>query len=214
MGLKSFRQVETDATATLPNAISVFRGAGGVALGVGLATGSIDPATAAISAAVLAASDAEGSLISLTKNHPNLQQKLRILPSKIGRELDPITDKMFGLAVLLGGAIGGEIPIWQAASILITESATGMASIVAKIRHKDPESSKIGKIGMVARCAVITADLVASALGTQTNLARDILVDGGDGLAVLAVGLGAISCGQLVKRALSKQSFEDNELTT
>ncbi len=204
MGLRSFRHTETDRVATLPNAISVFRGVGGIALGVGLATGGIDPASAAISAAVLTASDAEGSLISLTNHYPIIQQRLRILPSKIGRDLDPLTDKMFGLAVLLGGAIGREIPIWQAASILVTESATGIASIVAKIRHKDPESSKIGKIGMVARCAVITADLVASALGAQTHLAHEILVDGGDGLAVLAAGLGAISCGQLVKRALSK----------
>jgi len=214
MGLKSFHDVETNQIATLPNAMSVCRGVGGVALGVGLATGSIDPAMATISAVALIASDAEGSLISATLNYPRVQKYLRIFPSKAGRALDAATDKMFAISVLAGGYIGGEIPLWQAASIGATELATTTASLIAKLRHREPEASKIGKIGMVARGAVIIADLAASALSPQTSLVQEILVKGSDVLAVAAVGLGAISCGQLVKRAFGpKPMINDSELT-
>jgi phosphatidylglycerophosphate synthase len=201
MGLESLKNVETDDVATLPNGLSVFRGVGGVALGVGLAIG-MDPTFAAASVLALAMSDAEGSLISATNRFPRLQKLLHIYPSKIGRYLDVVTDKMFGLSVLAGGAIGGQIPIWQAADILTIEVATSTASIIAKMRHADPETSKIGKIGTVARFAVMATDLIAAAMSPHTGLPREILQDGSDGLAVTAITLGALSCSQFVKQAI------------
>jgi len=205
MGLKSLRLNETEKNVTLPNAISVIRGVGGIALGIGLAKETITPKKATIFAALLAASDAEGSLITATKRLPDLQKILRIIPSRAGRNLDPIMDKVFAMAVLVGGGIGGQIPKWQAASIIATETATSASSAAAKLRHTNPEASKIGKIGMVARCGAIVADLAVDNVAPN-GLAHDILTDTSNSLAIIATGLGAISCGQLIKRAMTGDS--------
>src|ERR1035437_6346226 len=144
MGLKSFKAVEENLSLTLPNALSVSRGVGGIALGIGLATGTVDPTTALVSAAVLGATDAEGLTITATSRLPRLQRALRIIPSTIGRKLDPVMDKVYGLSVLLGATIGGEVPHWQGAGIIGTEVATSVVTLLAVKRGNDPEVSKIG----------------------------------------------------------------------
>jgi phosphatidylglycerophosphate synthase len=200
MGLKSHRNEEKEVIATLPNALTAVRAVGSVALGAALAAKGIDPTVAVGAAAALAASDAEGSVITATKRFPRVQRALRIIPSKFGRIGDPIADKFLGISLMAGGMVGGEIPIWQGASILATEIATAATSVAIQSRGGDVEAPKIGKIGMGARCAVIIADLLASAVGTHSGIAHEVFADGGDALAGAAFALGSLSVGTIIHK--------------
>jgi phosphatidylglycerophosphate synthase len=184
--------------------MSFGRAAGGLALGVGLATNSVDPGQALIAAGLLGVSDTEGSLIGITARFPRLQRKLRIIPSKWGRIVDPVADKIFAAAVFAGGWAGGDIPSWHGAGILATETATALATLHAKTQGLEPEVTRLGKLGMVARVMTIGLDLAASATAGSPGLSHELLTEGGNAMAVSAMALGSISCAQLFFR--SKES--------
>jgi len=194
MGLRSFKTTEGDLLATLPNTLTGIRAVGGITLGALLATNTIEPGRAFVAGTVLALTDFEGVLISATNRWPRLQNALRIHPSKIGRKADPIADKIFTMAVFIGGTIGGEIPLWQAGSILAAEVATSATTIAITKRGGEPETSKVGSVGMVTRCATIAANFGAAATEGSSH---DVLAATGAGMAVASVVLGAISCWKI-----------------
>lgn len=205
MGLKSYKQSgeEQDATLTIPNAISVGRGAGGLALGAMLATSNIDPSTALVASAGLGLSDMEGSLIGATSKWPRLQQRLKIIPSTIGRKLDPVMDKLFGLSVLTGAAAGGQMPIEQAAPLIATEVLTAATTMYVTSKGSDPEVSKAGTWGMVSRVGAIVLNLAASA-NTELDTVHEALEIGGAMSTTAAVTLGVVSCHNIWRQRHTK----------
>ncbi len=199
MGFRSFKGSERENNLTLPNAISIARGIGGTVFGVLLATGHISPDTALLSVGVLGASDAEGSLITITNSFPRIQNFFRIWPTRLGKKLDVAGDKAFVLSTLIGGAIGGEIPTWQAVGIGATELATATTTLaITKITGKEPDVSKIGTFGMILRAGALITDLCVTAFSGHPGLTREILQDGSDITAATAIALGALSCRTLI----------------
>jgi len=147
MGLKSFKSEEQSRIATSPNALSLSRGIGGLVLGALLATRGIDAEAALASAGALAATDMEGLLITGTQRWPRLQRALRIIPSTIGRKLDPIMDKAFAIPVFAGAALGGYMPGAETSAILATEVATSGITVYANLKGTETETSKVGTWG-------------------------------------------------------------------
>ncbi|MEI9913894.1 MAG: CDP-alcohol phosphatidyltransferase family protein [Candidatus Saccharibacteria bacterium] len=204
MGLKSFKSVEQDDILTLPNAVSVARGVGGVVLGTLLATKGIDATSAFNVGFALAVSDMEGSTIALTSKFPRLQKALRIIPSSAGRYIDPVADKVFAVSFITGATIAGYEPRWQAAGILATETATAGVSIYKKHKGGDPETSKTGSVGMVVRCLSVAANMAIPAYAGTSEIAHDVLSTTGNVTSVAAIGLGAISCAMLSRTPTDK----------
>lgn len=192
MGLKSFRSEESSRIGTSSNALSLARGVGGAVLGTMLATKGIDPEAALTSAAILAATDGEGLLISATSRFSRLQRMFRIIPSTLGRKLDPVMDKIYAMSIFIGASVGGEIPIAESAAILATEVSTAAATIHVTAKGAEPETSKAGTFGMVTRIGAIATNLAAQA--AEHGLPHEILYGSGIGMTVASVGLGIISC--------------------
>jgi hypothetical protein len=147
----------TDAYVTSPNLISTARGVGGLILGYFMMKNEVSPENAAYWSMALAASDMEGSLIRVSKNHPNLQRLLLLKASKIGERLDPIFDKMCMAATFIGGLIGGQLPSYTA-GLLAGEAATVVSSGRARQNTgQDPEIGRVGKTGQILRFIVAPA---------------------------------------------------------
>ena len=214
MSLRNFHAegLERDDPKTLPNALTVTRAVGGFALGVALGLNEIDAQTAAIIAGVLAATDAEGSLISATDKYPSLQEKLRIWPSDWGRKGDPTADKVFAISVFLGGIAGGFIPKQYGAGVVAAEVATMAASGIARLRGNEPEVSKVGKAGMVARCIAISSFLISAA--AEKTEAADVFMKIGEYSAVAAIGLGLASATIIAKNYWKKRNDKKQQLKT
>lgn len=200
MGFKSFKASgqEQDVILTTPNGISAARGGGGIVLGGLLATKGIEPESALAAASVLAVSDAEGALIQMTANMPRLQRLLRTVPSKIGRKLDPVMDKLFAASVFFGASIGGQIPLGQAIPILATETATAASTLYVASKGGDPEVSNAGTWGMIARMGSIVLNLAAYSV--EPSDLHNTLSTGGIVSTVVAVGLGALSCTEIIRQ--------------
>lgn len=190
MGFFSFNGKEVNRSFTLPNALSVARGLGGVAFGVGLVTSKLSPRQAFVATGILVASDMEGSLITATAKWPALQQQLKIWPSDIGRKLDPLADKLFGFTSFLGGTISGEVPLRHGLPIMANELFMGNVTLYKQLKGREPQTTLVGTLVMVARCGVLLADMAANA--TQGPL-EGRLQKTADALAIVAVGGGAIS---------------------
>jgi len=190
---ESLKHEEADIKLTTLNGLSVGRAVGGAAMGIGMATGAVSPGEALVGSTLLGATDAEGSLYVATRRWPRLQNALRIIPSKYGRILDPVADKIFVASVFLGGMAGGMISPYDGGAILASEAATTAATLEVK-HHNDgeePEVVKAGKVGMVARCGSIFFNLAAAASEDQSY--QEALTWAGHGSAGLAVLCGALS---------------------
>ena len=178
----------------MPNGMAVARAAGGALLGAGMAANMVDPATAVYAAAGLAATDAEGSVIVATRKFPRLQEKLRILPSKWGRYLDPIADKVYAMSVFMGGIANGSVPLEQGAALIGMETATvGATAVATHQREGEPtEVGQVNKLGMIARMAAIAGYLGSRA--AEHGAAHDIAAAGGryGFLGAMALGAGGI----------------------
>lgn len=199
MGFKSFKKIEWDTAITFLNGMTLVRTLGGLALGICMAVRSLSPMLVFIFACILAATDGEGFVYNLTKRFPRLQKALRIIPSKIGRTFDPIADKIFAISVLGGGLIGGIIPMAHGA-ILITEVATAIATVAGKDAGKDIQVSRVGTLGMIARCFTIGIDLAAANL----DGIHHALTYAAHACAVAAVALGAASCYKIFLQSFGK----------
>lgn len=188
----SFKAVEGERKVTLPNLLSVSRAVGGVALGVGMAANAVDPTTALVAAGSLAATDAEGLAIVATKRFGRLQEALRIVPSKWGRILDPVADKIYAISIFAGGMANGAIPAEQGIAVLATEASTMLATGIATRRRggEAPEVGQVNKLGMIARIAMIGANLGAKA--AEGGL-HDALATTGTLSAIAATALGVAS---------------------
>jgi hypothetical protein len=195
----SFKNVEGEKKITLPNLMSVGRAVGGVALGAGMAANLIDPVTATVAAASLAATDAEGSVIIATRSFPRLQNALRIVPSSWGRVLDPIADKAYAISIFIGGMANGAIPLEQGIPVMATEVATMGATQLATHRRggEVPEVGQVNKIGMVARMDMIANDLGAQA--THGGVHDALAISGKFGFGAAFI-LGAASCINILRQ--------------
>ncbi len=200
MGFNSFRSVETNEVFTSPNLLTAARAIGGVALGVAMVRYNLDPTIVAASAAGLAVTDLEGTLIDSTKRWPRLQKLFRIIPSGIGRIADPVADKIYAMSILVGGMVSGAIPAPHAIGILSAEASTTAATGVATLKGVEIDVTKAGKLGMVARCGTIGFDLVAAAT-EQSGTLHDTLAMAGHVSAATAVVLGSVSCYQILRQS-------------
>lgn len=196
----SFKDVEGDKKFTVPNLMAVGRAVGGLALGIGMAANVVDPATAAYTAAGLAATDAEGSTIVATRRWPKLQEKLRIVPSSWGRLLDPIADKIYAMSVFGGGIANGAIPLEQGIAVLGMETGTAGATFMATHQRggEPPEVGQVNKLGMIARMQMIAGELGAHAVGHGTM--HDVLATGGKVGFFGAIALGAGSIVNVIRQ--------------
>ncbi len=191
----SFKNVEGEKKITLPNLMSVARGVGGVLLGAGMAANVVDPGTAAVTAAGLAATDAEGSVIIATRRLPRLQKALNIVPSSWGRILDPIADKAYALGIFGGGMANGAVPLELGIPVAGTEFATMVATQVATHRRggEVPETGPVNKIGMVERMQFIAGELGAHATHGAVHDALSVFGKVGFGGAVALGTASAIN---------------------
>lgn len=197
--------VESDRYITTLNAMSAGRAVGGAVLGVGMATGAVGPEAAVIATVGLAATDAEGSLYVATQRFPRMQKALGIIPSRWGRMLDPIADKIFVASVFLGGMAGGLIDPYDGVPILATEAATTAAT--GYVRHKNgeyPEVSKAGKASMVARCGSVLLNLCAAA--SEDQLYQESLQWAAHGMTAGAAILGMLSIKNILAQRKNKTS--------
>ena len=190
----SFKEVEGDKKITLPNLMAVGRAVGGFALGVGMATNMVEPGTAVAAASGLAATDAEGSVIIATRRFPRLQETIRAVPSRWGRLLDPIADKVYAMSIFMGGMANGAVPLEQGIPVMGTELATiGSTQYATHQRGGEvPEVGPINKIGMVMRMDMIAADLGAAA--THGPVHEFLTAAGEIGfIGAVALGVGSIA---------------------
>ena len=194
--LRKFNESEKkDRLATLPNLLTLSRAVGGVALGTLMAAKMVGPMEAFSFAAILGATDAEGNIIKFSEKYPRLQKALRIYPSKIGSEIDPIADKALTIPVLIGGILSGEI-----SSVI----ATGLiASETAKLKDKEPEVSNVGKLGMISRVGTIGSNLLLSSVEGHSVLHNALETTTNVGFAA-SMGLGLYSAYTLYKENFSK----------
>ncbi len=197
---EDFAEIEKNSWLTTPNIISAGRAIGGVALGFLMAKGDISASTAIIGSAVAAASDAEGSLINVAKKWPSkVRDGLRIWPSEQGVKADVIADKIYTVAALAGGAIGGYINK-AAGLIFVPEVATVAASVYAKNKlGEDPVVGREGKLGMIARFSAIGSYLVANAFQDESMPSR-VMEGVGHASTATALVLGAMSCWDIIKQ--------------
>lgn len=203
MARENFKSVESNEKLTLPTVMSFARLFGGAALGYALARNNIDPNAAFAAAAGLGATDAEGNVIQLARWTPRLQKALRIIPTKFGRLMDPVADKVFAVSIFAGGVIGDYIEPKVAIPILATEVATAASTgIVKAVTGEEPQVTTAGKAGMVGRCGVMGTALLAS--GTTGN-AQEALDAATYALTGVSVTLGSVSCGQIIRNAFHRQ---------
>jgi len=197
---------------TLPNFLTLSRAVGGTAVGLAMGFNAIDAKSAFAYTAILAATDAEGTLINLGKKiPPKLRDFMRIWPSKWGTRWDPAADKALGVSALVGGIAGGLLPP-ATGLILGTELATVGATIYAKAKTgKDPEVTKEGKAGLIARFTAIPTLLGAQAVPNE--IVSDSLMYTGYASTIAAVALGAVSCGQIIK-SVRNESQEPQDWST
>jgi hypothetical protein len=194
MGLKSFKSVEQDKFAPIPMGMTAARAVGGAALGVHVGLHGVDPASFYTGAA-LAATDAEGNVISFFSRFPRMQQRLRIIATRIGRLSDPVADVIFTSSVIGGDMAAGIVPHWQGIGIFVTTAATAGATAIHKKRiDTEPEVSPIGKVGLVARCTTGALDMAIPAFAEHSQLGHNILASGGDVVGAAAIALGTASC--------------------
>ena len=201
MAFESFKAIESKDALTSLNGLSVARALGGLALGYGMVKYNLSPELVFGSTVVLAASDMEGSLYTGTKRFPRLQKALRIWPSELGRKLDPLADKIFGVSVFAGGLISETLPTVPSAAILATEVVTaGTTLAVTAINDGEaPEVSNIGKAGMIARCGAVVSYLAANVVESQP--VHDAMMYAGHASSFAAVALGGISSWLIARQA-------------
>ena len=199
--LRKFEAAEkADRLATLPNLLTASRALGGLALGSFMAAKMVGPMEAFSIASVLGATDAEGNLIRLTEKYPRLQKILRIYPSKIGSDIDPIADKALTVPVLIGGVLSGEISSVIAGGLVATEVITSGVTIAAKLQDKDPEVSNAGKLGMISRVMTIGSNLLLSSVPYEGHAALHNTLEATTNVGFAAsMGLGMYSAYTLYK---------------
>jgi hypothetical protein len=191
MELKSYKNQESEKKLTFLNAMTAIRAVGGIGLGVSMASWTLNPLFVVLAAASLGALDAESSVLQATNRFPRFQRAMRIFPTKIGRIADPISDKIYAVSIFAGGLASGSIPVFHGLGILITELLTAIITAYSKLKGFEPEVSKIGKVGMVARCGVIGFDLAAVAVSQPPR--HRMLVYVGYASAIAAILLGTVS---------------------
>ncbi len=197
---EDFVENERNSWFTAPNVISAGRAVGGLALGALLAKGDISASTAIAGSLVAAASDAEGSLINWAKKWPTkVRDGLRIWPSEQGVKADVIADKLYTVAVLAGGIVGGYINK-TASVIVVPEVATAVASVYAKKKlGEDPVVGTEGKLGMIARFGAVASYLVANSLA-EDSMSSKIMEGVGHVSTATALALGVASCYSIFKQ--------------
>lgn len=203
---KYFKTGESDQIATLPNAMTGIRGVGGLVIGSLMLRHGIDPSVAAGSVVGAGLLDAEGTVIEFFNKHPRLhgiQKKLRVIPSKWGRNADPIADKMFIVGLMIGGLFGHYLPPMDAVPIVATEAAiTGVSALELKNGH-EVRVNRWGKGGLLARGAALCIDLVANAL---QGSAHDIVQMSGHGLTASAVAMAGLNIATILRENHGQQS--------
>jgi hypothetical protein len=195
----SFKDIEGDKKFTSPNLMAVGRGVGGVLLGVGMAANLVDPTTAVAAASGLAATDAEGSVIVATRPFPRVQKALRAFPSRWGRMLDPIADKVYAMGIFGGGMANGSIPIELGAPVAAMEVATAGSTFLATHQRggETPEVGQVNKLGMIARMGFIASELGAKAAHGGLH---DVLSVGGKAGFIGSMALGAGSMINILRQ--------------
>ncbi len=185
---------------TTPNIMTFSRAAIGLDLGRRMLQGSISPKKAAVASIILSATDLEGSLINLADRFPRTRDFLRIWPSRPGRILDVMADKILIGSVVAGGIKQGTIPKTAGMSIALTEAATVVSAIYATyVSGEEPRVSSSGKGSMIARSEA-TCSYALSAAVRNERLSEALKVAGHIG-TVVAVGLGVRSSMNIVQSA-------------
>jgi hypothetical protein len=210
---ESFIGRERGTNLTFPNmALTSPRLVGGLLVGGLMATKNIDAAVAATSAFALAATDAEGTLINVADKTPRLRDKLRIWPSKFGRDYDVIADKVYTAGMLGGGLIGGQIPLIPGLAIVASEMVTIGASANARTKiGENPQVSKWGKTAMISRFYALGAYITAPAVGDGPMSA--VFENSGHVSAGLAVALGALSVMDIRRQGKLAEQIVQPEAT-
>lgn len=197
---RHFEENKTDQKFNLPNALSLIRGVGGVALGAMMATNEISASKAILFGFILGMTDAEGQVITLSDRFPRIKKALGIYPSKLGKILDPVMDKALVGAMVTGGLIGGDISPVVGSGIIATELATSGVTISAQLKGNEPSVSNIGKMSMLARGVAIGADLASHAITPeQSQIAHNIMSDVTAVGFVGAIALSGLSCYKMAK---------------
>lgn len=192
---------------TLPNAMTAARAVGGAMFGAAMCRYNIPAGVALTSAVGLAATDAEGTVINASKKFPQIQEKLRIWPSKVGRMTDVVADKVYVVGLMAGGMASGIIPNSSGAAILAAEVIT--AGITFRVANKlkkidqEPSVSSVGKIGMIARVGAISAYFTSAVITNET--VANVVDNTGH-----ATTIGAVACGVLSSIDLWKQQPESD----
>jgi cardiolipin synthase (CMP-forming) len=86
--------------------------------------------------------------------------------SELGRILDPISDRVLFVVVGLGFIVGGLLPWWAIALILLRDLAVGGAGIVMLVRKVEvPDVTRLGKASTFGLMFALPTFLLAVAIG-------------------------------------------------
>jgi cardiolipin synthase len=117
--------------------------------------------------------------------------------SKLGTMLDPIADKLLGLAALIATVVHGLVPLWLLLLILFRDGAIAVGAAIARSLHVELPTTptRIGKYATFSLTCLIVLTLVGeSQVGLTPLRAYTRVVGVLTGLCV------AISTGQYIRR--------------
>ena len=119
--------------------------------------------------------------------------------SKLGSILDPLADKLLGLAAVVVLAIRGRIPLWLLLLILFRDGAIAVGAVIARRTHVELPTTptRLGKYATFSLTCLIVLCLLGEIEGPAPLLAAYTRVVG-----VLAGLCIAISTGQYIARFL------------
>lgn len=109
--------------------------------------------------------------------------------TEFGRRLDPATDKVFMVIVLIfalvkASALGGTVVLWAIVTVELLIAATSVR--IWRITGHEPVVVKVGKFGMFGRMVAVTVLLLSTTVSDmlQTTMLLTGLIAGSIGVAL------------------------------
>ena len=166
-----------------------------------------DPAGNWWIAAAFALTDNVDGILARLEDKSHRLRSLGFRRSETGRRLDPIVDKLFIAAIIVGGLLHGAIPHWLGALWFAQKSVLMVIGFTAEARRKHLQVSAMGKYGeFVTNCGLIgllAAQAVGGTLRGRLDYAAQFIALVGIGSAALATYGYAKSAGLFERPSIS-----------
>lgn len=126
----------------------------------------------------------DGALARLGDNNERLEA-MGFRRSEIGRQVDPVTDKLFGSALVIAGLHNRVVPKWLGAVSLVQKAAVSAQTARAKLNGIEVEVSEEGRRAEMA--AEMGTGLLFAAESIENNSYRQLARIGAASMALAGI---------------------------